>query len=928
MKTRPTRPIIAAITAFALLSSIFLLNRNQTEREKYEQFLLDQAIGIDIAPAGESEKEKGKSPDEPQMAAFQDFLQTVDPVEKRVPVERLHQAYFNLNNQNKEDRLKTMDPLQWDIIPSNMGGRTRCIMYDPNDASGNKVWAGAVTGGLWYNNDITGSQDWVPVDDFWPSLSISGITFDPNNPQVFYAGTGEAFTARVIYRESSGIGAGIFKSEDAGNTWTQLPATTGWKFVTDIEVRDENGLSVIYAGVASGEYHGTQQSEPTDGLFRSVDGGTTWIQVLPAVEGSENPYAVADIEITAGNRILIGTLPNLNQEGGATILYSDLGTAGSWTVYDDYVAIIQSYPDFPIPNRVMLASAPSDPDVAYALLDAGYINSSNGFIYTQGLFILRTGNGGATWVSKAIPTGGDYYWATIGWHALTAGVDPNNADALYIGGLDVYKSDDGANSWIQVSNWWYMYQGGGDRYVHADIHDIDYKPGSSDELVITTDGGVFYTDEAQSDGPAFQEKNNGYGSLQFYTCDIHSNPLQNKAVGGLQDNGTLYFTGSPLSIFNMIDGGDGACCFIDQNQPQYMITSVYYNQYSLWLNGNYYASMADWSSGTFISPADYDDASNILYANACSFGGSQANRILRIKGIPDNISGSYVNLNTGLNVYFSSVICSPYAPAGTSTLFAGSLSGRLFKATNAQATPTVTELTGAGFPLGAISCVAIGGSEDTLLVTFSNYGVSSVWQTCDGGATWAEKEANLPDMPVRWAIYHPLSSNYAMLATELGIWTTNNLQDDAPVWEQDIQGLANVRVDMLQMRMSDYNVLAATHGRGLARATWDIGVGVDEETGRPVDGENDLVEVWPNPTQGKFQITSTKIQTNSKIQTIIKQVEIVDLDGNIVISNNNRTIEQWNSEPIELNISNYPSGIYLVRIISGNKLIVKKIVKL
>ena len=98
-----------------------------------------------------------------------------------------------------------------------MGGRTRAIMYDPNDASGNKVWAGAVTGGLWYNNDITDDQSaWVPVNDFLANLSVSCIVSDPNNLQVFYAGTGEAETARVIYRESSGVGMGIMKSADGG----------------------------------------------------------------------------------------------------------------------------------------------------------------------------------------------------------------------------------------------------------------------------------------------------------------------------------------------------------------------------------------------------------------------------------------------------------------------------------------------------------------------------------------------------------------------------------------------------------------------------------------------------------------------------------------------------------------------------------------
>jgi WD40 repeat protein len=332
--------------------------------------------------------------------------------------------------------------------------------------------------------------------------------------------------------------------------------------------------------------------------------------------------------------------------------------------------------------------------------------------------------------------------------------------------------------------------------------------------------------------------------------------------------------------------------------------------------------MSEWQSGTFVSPADYDYKSNILYANACSFGGSQANQLLRIKGIPNNISGTYINLNTGLDVYFSAVKYSQHSLSGTSTLFTGSLSGRLFKVSNAQNVPEVTEITGAAFPEGAISSIAIGGSDDTLLVTFSNYGISSIWQTYDGGISWEEKEANLPDIPVRWALYHPNSTANAMLATELGVWTTSNLNEEETVWVQDIEGLANVRVDMLQMRMSDYTVIAATHGRGLATAVWDIGVGVDEQGGMEAGGQGS-VEVWPNPTTGKFQITSTKFQTNSKNQAQNLIIEIVNLNGKV--------LGTWNPEPgtrnLELDISHLPQGQYFLIITTGKDVFVGKLIK-
>jgi photosystem II stability/assembly factor-like uncharacterized protein len=906
--------IPSAIAVIAAVSVFILTDQNPDEksafRAEYEQSALQAAkdAGLDKAL---------KEPDMPGMAAYQDFFTTMDPALGRVPMERMAAAFDQVRDDAASHRLKSGRDLEWNIVPSNMGGRTRCIMYDPNDVSGNKVWAGAVTGGLWYNNSITsGLSAWVPVDDFWGTLSISSITFDPNNTQTFYVGTGEPFTAIITYRESTNTGLGIYKSTDGGQTWNILPSTQYFKYISDIEVRNENGSSVIYAGVVSGVYQGEEhQSMPTDGLYRSADGGQSWVQVLPLIPGSNKPYPVADIEITSANRIMVGTKRNLNDEGGSTILWSDQGIIGTWAVFDDYVDIIQNDPDWYVIGRVMIGSAPSDPNIAYALFEAGYVNSENGFVYSRGRHIARTNDGGQSWSYRPTPSGNNYGWASIGWHALTVGVDPNNPEALYIGGLDVYKSINGGQNWSHVSDWSLMYYGGGDEYVHADIHDIDYKAGSSSEMLVTSDGGVFYTANATSASPIFQEKNLGYGSLQFYVTAIDPTSGEEQYVGGLQDNGTLLYTGPALTINHMIDGGDGAYCFIDENEPQYMITSVYYNAYSLWVNGNYSQSMSNWSSGTFISPADYDYKLNILYSNACGFDGSNPDKLVRIKNIGGNIQGGYLSMGTGSTTWFSHVKYSPLSPGNTSTLFLGTLSGKLFKVTNAQATPSSTNITGDDFPVANLSSVAIGNSEDTLLVTFSNFGVTSAWKTFDGGATWASAEGNLPDVPVRWSLLHPAGASYAMLATDMGIWTTENLLEDEVTWTQNIEGLANVRIDHLDFRTSDNTVLAATHGRGMATATWDIYTGI-ENPGRTL-----AATVYPNPNNGKFTL-SAPVTAGAAAR-----VEIFGMNGNKVFEKDYNGRAGGFKQVVDLD--QVQDGQYIVKITSGNdvssgKLIIRK----
>lgn len=814
--------IIAIATVTFLKSDYYERTKSEKRRKQYEKYLV--SCYQQLPDYSKQAREKIAKPDRPDLAAIADYFATMDPVTKNIPKKRLIKAmeYYKKERSNA----KSLDiSLQWQGQGTTMGGRTRAITYDPNDTTHNKVWAAGVTGGLWYNNDITNaSSAWTPVADFWSSLAISTIAFDPVNTQTMYVGTGEAPTAVNVYRESSGRGVGIFKSTNNGTDWALLPSTEDFAYVNDIVVKNESGNAVIYAAVVSGTYKGlNHQSIPSDGLYRSADGGSTWQQVLPDITGDTVPYAPSDIVLGADGRIYVGTQRNLDGNGAATILYSDSGLPGSWTVYNNYLTQILAHPQYSIPGRVMLATAPSDANIVYALISSGFVNT-DGFMKFYCNYIARSDNKGVAWSTKTLPSdvSSGTNFATIAWHALSAAVCPTNPNELYVGGLDVFKTTDGGNTWLsRLSDWYLMYQGGGDRYVHADIHTFVYKPGSADELLIGTDGGVFFTADATNISPVFEQRNLDFSTLQFYTCDIYPQAGAPVYVGGLQDNGTLLYYNNPLSINDMIDGGDGGYCFWDKDEPEVMMTSVYYNQYSFILNQNYVTSTSG-QSGTFTSPADYDYKLNILYSNAVDFQGNNANQLLRVTGVPSNTSQSFITLNTNTLVPFSSVVYSEFSPTGTSTLFVGTQSGQLFKITNAHATPVTTEITGAAFPAANLSSIALGGSEDTIVVTFSNYGVSSVWKTNNGGTTWNNAEGNLPDMPIRWALCNPNNSNYVMLATELGIWTTDNINAATVNWTPNNDGLANVRIDMLRLRTADNKVLAATHGRGFFTTTYNL----------------------------------------------------------------------------------------------------------
>ncbi len=895
-----------SLAATVLLAFLIINQRSEDKFDQYEDFLLAQYQDFSekqhIAP-------EDVTPDKPEMAALQEYYKTLDPALGYVPKERAHRAYFETRAIMADQQLSRdyEPPVEWTSTDANMGGRTRALAFDPNDPDNLKVWAGGVTGGLWYTEDITDlDSEWIPIGDFWPNLAISCIAFDPNDPQTMYVGTGEGQTARILYRESSGLGVGIFKSTDGGESFELLSSTDGFKYITDMVVVDDEGSSVLYVGVVSGLYMGEEHlSEPSEGLYRSSDGGDDWEQVLPFIPGTiyDDVFCPSDIEVTGSGQIFVGTMENLNFEGGACVLYSETGDPGDWTVYDEYNETIKDNQTFNIPARTILASAPSNPDWVYAQFAAGF--QDGWFINYSGIYMTRTKNGGETWSDR--PTPNMQYWAPRAWHNFVLKVSPINEETIITGGVDLYKSSNSGQSWNQISAWspW-----GGDYFVHADQHNIQFLPGSNSLAIMSNDGGVFISDNFNLTQPTFNVRNKSYNTLQYYTCAINPVSGTNQFLGGLQDNGTVLYDDSPLEYSDMVSGGDGAYCFFDKDNENVFISSYYYNGYTAWNNGYEVASFG-YGSGTFVSPADFDSDDDILYSNAVTFTGSLANRLLRVKGIPFSIDDELINIGTSSNVPFSHIKYSPYSDAGKSTLFVATQSGKLYKITNAHSSPQAAEIGTDDFPTANISCVALGSSEDVLLVTFTNYGVTSVWLTIDGGDTWVEKESNLPDMPIRWAIIHPDNDGQAMLATETGIWATNTLMENTTEWAPAVDGMANVRVDMLQLRDSDNTVLAATHGRGFftTEYVYDLYTAEDEHM---LNAQH--FQVYPNPASEFISIKSdVAIHSTSKIQ-------ISDMSGRMVKES------YYSQAGTPLDISDLSKGVYLIHMDNGETVFSEKII--
>lgn len=696
---------------------------------------------------------------------------TKDPATGEVPTERMLAVYKQIEQLKASTFAKNGDLAQvkWrERGPYNVAGRTRAILIDQNDPTGNTIFTAGVTGGLWKTTKINSNfPEWEVVNDNFENLNISAIGQNPANPQEIYFGTGEP-------HGSAGRGLGIWKSSDGGQTWTHLPSTINSNFYYVVRL----------VGYPNGDmYAGTEA-----GLFRSQDGGQTWIKVLGfGVSFGKND--ITDIELASDGTLYVSTGHNT----GSCQIYKSLPGANVGDI-DNW----QNITTVGFPNgqtRAEIAVAHSDPNILYALTAQG--GDATG--------IYRTTNGGQSWgkTSNAPSAlGMGIFTRGQAWYDLTIAVAPDNPSLVIIGGIDNHRSFDGGSTWTQIGQW---FGGGGYQYVHADQHEIVFDKNFPNRVYLGNDGGIW---RSLDYGTTIRDRNNGYNVTQFYAAAIHPGLFSNYFLAGAQDNGSHQFDDFDIATTREVRGGDGFLCHIDQNEPQYQMVSLYYGDYVLSNNGGQSFDAGGISIGGssgFLNPSDYDDEANILYARA-------------------NVTGAYyrwdINTFTEQEVNITNtnslVRVVQVSPNIDNRIYIGMSNGRIMRIDNAHTGNSKTATVFNTPSGGSISSIAIEkGNEDHIIVTKSNFGVTSVYESTNGGTTLNSIEGNLPDMPVNWAVFHPTNNDKVFLATDAGVWTTENIDGSSTQWLPCLNGMPTVRTDMLQFRESDGVILACTYGRGL-----------------------------------------------------------------------------------------------------------------
>lgn len=827
--------IVIALLTIILSISFFKINFEKSVvenlREKHLQFLEESPFKQTLKFSKEERKLIGLPPNKYYEREWE---LTMNPATGKPEPNKVLEIQKRLRDKsvgakNPGDEVSN----GWvDRGPNNVGGRTRVVLFDPNDSNNEIVYAGGVSGGLWKNLDITDpNSTWTQVSGVPGNMNISCITVDPNDSNIWYIGTGEQYTF------GAAVGNGVYKTTDGGVNWVNVPVQvagsgnlssssaiyfSGIYYINDIIAWDNGSSTEVFIGVGGHAYGDASNKSnrlglQSAGLYKTLNGGTTWSRIESTNmeftwSGVDFYFIPTDFEISFDNKLWMGTIttPYIGGNGGGRVFSSTDGS--TWTE--------AAGSPLTTSNRVELAVSSTVANKLYALTQ-GDGTDPHIFVTTDGFATsteLATPNDADTGIpSTDFTRGQDFY-------DLVIEVDPVDDDIVYVGGIDLFRTDQGADTnlaseWEQISKWSNnnLLSTLNCSFVHADQHAFTFRPGNSNEAVIGCDGGVYYVSDLLSaeSSDVFTAMNTDYNVTQFYFGGYGQSSGNELIVAGAQDNGTQFINGAVAGANPTIAvrGGDGAYSTIDKD-GDYMIASYVYGNHDykgLPYPGTNYTIDDNDDEGDFINPAGLDHNLNILYSN-----GSDANKEINRYTLGANSAVKAQLSNALLDGSPTAFKASPYTLTST-TLLVGTDNGKLLKLTNAnQVSGNITweDISGGSF-VGSISSVEFGETENDIFITFHNYAVTSVWYTSNGGASWKDKEGTLPDMPVKCLLQNPLARNEVIIGTELGIWATKNFNEDAPSWTSSNNGMRDVKVVDLDLRTSDNNILATTHGRGV-----------------------------------------------------------------------------------------------------------------
>ena len=806
-----------------------------------------------VAPSFRTEKkfgiEKNKIPGFKHYKRWEYFWESrINPDGSFPEVKDYYNEWLKINN-SKSQRSATENE-NWSLvgpfqeIPANEGGmgRVNCIAFKPNDPQ--TIWIGTPSGGIWTSNN--GGNTWNnTTTDNLPVLGISDIVFNPLNTNTIYIATGDG-PAGDTYS------LGVLKSTNGGITWQ----TTGLTYTFSQSRR-------IYKLFMHPTDTSTLFACTSSGLQRTINAGANWASVKSGV--------VRDLKFKPDDASVVYCSSNTavfkSTNSGATF-----GTAPSGTGMPTSGT-----------GRVSIGVSAAAPDIIYALASKSSDDSFRG--------IYKSNDAGLTWTTMAStpnllgwdPDGSD--GGGQAFYTLTLAVSPSNANELYVGGVNVYKSTNGGQTFSLNAHW---YGGGGQPYVHADIHDIKYIPGTTNSVLNANDGGVF---KSSNGGNTYTDLSAGLAIKQIYKFS-NATADETSIIMGTQDNGTVMkFDG----FYDRVIGGDGMDCIIDYANNNVVFGELYYGDlYKSDNGGNSFYSVAPATDGAWVTPIEMSPFNhNTMFAGYTEIYKSIDNG--------DNWSAITNNLTNG----------GTYRDIAASTnqnyIYAATNS-RVYVSTDAGVTFT---LRNSLLPSSNYTSIETKpGSPQTAYLTVGAFsGSNKVYRTTNAGVNWINyTKTGLPVVPVNCIAFMNNSPERVFVGTDLGVYYTDTTLTE---WLPFNNGLPNTIISDLEFHTLSNKLRAATYGRGV----WETSMANSFLVSTNSKAEELNFQIFPNPSSGNFRVNFFDDLEKNKI------ISIMDVTGKVVFEKNSIT-----TKSLEINGNDFSNGIYFVKVSSAEKTSLRKVV--
>lgn len=767
-------------------------------------------------------------------------------------------------------------------------GRINCLAFHPSDS--NIIYVGVAQGGVWKSENH--GQTWRPLTDDLPIIRISDIAINPKNPdEIFicmgdYAYLGVALNTDGRKRQTH-YGTGIYRSIDGGENWSP----TGLGFA--LESLDAG----LMRRVLFDSLPGRIVAAGVSGVWESADHGATWNQILDSL--------IWDLEQDFQNPNVFyastGYVHNLRLGSAGVLKSIDYGR--TWRKLNTGIPTKQA-------QRIELAISPSDSNYVYAIacgIDRGL----------QGVY--QSMDAGDSWSLKASQPN-ILEWSDgsgaggQGTYDLALLVHPKNPEIVYSGGVNVWGSEDGAQTWKGASYWYHR-----DTWsTHADQHFFAFNP-LDNKYYVCNDGGLYRTDSIALTDWSFvgsqpwnyrwptnwENISNGLQITAFYRLAIsEGNP--GNVIAGAQDNGTFYRN---AGVWNSVFGGDGMDCMLDPQDPNTIyMSSQFGNLVRSRDGGRQRSSIANFpgaEEGEWTTPMAMNSKdSRTIYAGLgnvfrSSNQGSQWTSLTNFPqmqgfGAPNLISCMAISDKNSDKIYI-----------GKRVYFEYNEPSKIWKLENGMLTDISSGLPDSLYPT---SLEIHETSDNTAWLTYGGFvsGIK-VFETNDGGQNWRNISDSLPNIPVNCIRRQKRSGyNTLYLGTDIGVYYKN---DTTNYWRLYSEGLPNVIISDLELHYSEEKIYASSFGRGIWYA--DL---LDTSAVAPVDTQVvnpptsslfrfeklEAFDIYPNPNLGSFNLElSGDLALKFKVQ-------ITDVSGRIM----HETSEVMDSHFMKSYDLDLASGLY------------------